>query len=111
MKIIIISVFSIFFVIGCVEKRDLKQNTVVIDLESFPDGLHPTNSNSGSGGFIQSLTQGALIGIDPVTEKYKTILIKDLPSSDSSGLLYHFEISILAQWGRAPDVPDYFGSI
>ena len=95
---LLILIFSLLVFTACVEERDLSQNTIVVDLESFPDGLHPTNSNSGSGGFVQSLTQGGLIGIDPVTEKYKTILIKDLPSSDSSGLLYHFELNNRAKW-------------
>lgn len=92
---LIVLVTSLF---SCVEKRDLTQNTVMVDLESFPDGLHPTNSNSGSGNFVMSLTQGALIDLDFKTEKHKTVLIKDLPKSDSTGLLYHYELNNRAKW-------------
>ena len=111
-KFLLLSILSIVFVLGCVEKRDLSQNTVVIDLESFPDGLHPTNSNSGSGNFILSYTQSSLMGIDPITEKYKPILIKELPKVDSSGLVYFFELNDKAKWddGSSLGVEDFIFS-
>ena len=112
MKTVLILVVSIFTLLGCVEKRDLSQNTLVIDLESFPDGLHPTNSNSGSGNFILSYTQSSLMGIDPITEKYKPILIKELPKPDSSGLVYFFELNDKAKWddGTPLGVEDFIFS-
>lgn len=83
---------------GCVEERNLEENVVIVDLESYPDGLHPINSSSGSGNFIMAYTQSSLIDIDVKTEKYKPVLLKYLPKVDSSGLLYTLELNNLATW-------------
>lgn len=98
--------------IGCVEKRDLTQNTVTIDLESFPSGLHPTNSNSGPGNFVLAYTNMSLIGLDTEKEVYQPVLIKKLPQPDSSGLVYKFELNNKAKWddGSPLTVEDFIFS-
>lgn len=92
----LIAFVSLLF--GCVEKRDLTQNTVVIDLESFPPGLHPTNNASGPGNFVTSYTQLSLISLDVEKEVYKPFLIKELPQPDSTGLIYSFELNGKGKW-------------
>jgi len=93
LKKILFILLSVLIITSCVEKRDLKQDVVVVDLESYPDGLHPYNSSSGSGNFITSYTQTSLISLDSKTEQYTPLLIKELPKADSTGLLYRFEIN------------------
>lgn len=83
---------------ACVEKRDLSQNTVVVDLESYPDGLHLYNSNSGPGNFIFTYTQSGLVSINSRTEKFNPVLIKQMPEVDSSGVLYKLELNNIAKW-------------
>lgn len=84
--------------VSCVEQRDLSENTVVVSLESYPDGLHPYNNSDGPGMFIQTYTSMGLIGLNPYTEIYEPILIKELPKPDSSGLIYQMELNNLAKW-------------
>jgi peptide/nickel transport system substrate-binding protein len=88
----------IILLTSCVEKRDLSMNSVVIDLESFPDGLHIFNSNTGSGSFIHSYTQTGLVSINSETEKFLPILLNELPKPDSTGLLYYLELNDDAKW-------------
>ena len=98
MRKILFILLGVLIITSCVEKRDLKQDVVVVDLESYPDGLHPYNSSSGSGNFITSYTQTSLISLDSKTEQYTPLLIKELPKADSTGLLYRFEINNKAKW-------------
>ena len=98
MKKILFTIFSILIVLSCVKKRNLTNNSVVVDLESFPDGLHPTNSSSGPASFVQAYYSFSLIGINTKTEKYKPLLIKELPKADSTGLIYYYELNGKAKW-------------
>lgn len=97
MKGILCILFALL-ILGCVEKRDLKENTVVVSVGHYPDGLHPYNNNDGTGSFIQSYTSIGLVGLNPLTEQYQPILLKNLPQPDSTGLKYRLELNSKAKW-------------
>lgn len=96
-KLLTLLFLSISF-ISCIEQRDLKSNSLIVQISYTPDGLHPVNGNSSVKSYIHSYTQKSLMGIDLKTEKDIPILIKELPHPDESGLIYSFEIQDDIRW-------------
>ena len=95
----IIYFFSLIYLLsGCVEKRDLSKNTVIVHLENFPDGFHFINESSGPANFIYKYTQREIAIIDSKTEEYVPVLTKKLPKADSTGLNYFMEIDESVKW-------------
>ncbi|MFT6715808.1 MAG: peptide/nickel transport system substrate-binding protein [Saprospiraceae bacterium] len=83
---------------SCVEKRDLKSNIVVVRLDGSPGGIHPVNGNSAMQSQIDALTQKSLFSIDLRTEKTIPFLIEELPTVDSTGLIYTYTLKKGAYW-------------
>lgn len=95
---------SSVFVHSCVKQRDLKSNTVIVRENAFPDGLHPTNSSSGVTSFIHSLTQKSLLSTDLATGKTIPLLVEFLPTTDSSGLIYRFQLKKGIFWDNKDEL-------
>lgn len=91
-------IIGLIFSNSCVKKRDLSTNSVVVQISTTPDGLHPVNGNSSVKSYIHTYTQKSLMGIDLKTEKDLPILIKELPKPDATGLIYSFELVHNAKW-------------
>ena len=87
-----------FIVFSCVEKRDLSSNQVIVKIGYTPDGLHPTNENSSVQSFICKYIHPTLIDINLQTEQYEPLLLKELPSPDSTGLIYKYQLRNDLRW-------------
>ena len=83
---------------SCVEKRDLTTNQVVVHIKSSPDGLHPTNDNSAIVSFIQKYTQKKLSDVGMISELVEPILVQEIPTIDSTGTLFKYEIIEGIHW-------------
>lgn len=103
------SVFVSFLTIilifwSCVEQRDLKSNNVVIRVDISPDGIHPTNSNSAVGAFVQSFLHQSLVATNPETNEDFPMLLKQLPQVDESGLVYRYELKDSVYWDNGQEL-------
>ena len=94
LRLILILLFSI----SCVKKRDLSVNQVGVHIKTSPDGIHPTNDHSAIVTFIQKYTQKKLADVGLVSEKVEPLLLKELPNSDTTGTLFHYEILDGIKW-------------
>ena len=83
---------------GCVEKRDLSQNTVIAHILSQPDGLHPFNDNSVMRSFVFQYTQKTLTKLDLETLEYIPLLSKELAEISEDGLKYTYELRDGIKW-------------
>ena len=84
--------------IGCTEKRDLSQNTVISHITSQPDGLHPFNNNSVMRSYIFSYTQKTLLRLDLESLDYIPTLITQLPTSSEDNKTFYFELKDNISW-------------
>lgn len=89
---------------SCVEPRDLKKNNVVIRIDISPDGIHPTNSNSAVGAFVQSFIHQSMLGRDNETEEDFPFLLKNLPKVDATGLVYSYELKDSVYWDNGKEL-------
>jgi ABC-type transport system substrate-binding protein len=87
-----------------VEQRDLKSNNVVIRVDISPDGIHPTNSNSAVGAFVQSFLHQSLVATNPETNEDFPMLLKQLPQVDESGLVYRYELKDSVYWDNGQEL-------
>ena len=99
MKKIIYTFLAISLVLSsCVNKRDLSTNTVVANILSQPDGLHPYNNNSVMRSYIFSYTQKTLLGLNLESLDYEADLIKELPTSSKDNKTFYFELKDNISW-------------
>ncbi len=86
------------FLSACVEKRDLKENVLVVHLNVNPKSLHVTNDQTGAKHFIFTVTHQPLYQIDLRTMKPTPILLEGLPKVSEDGLHYHFKLKDYVTW-------------
>lgn len=94
----IIFIISLLLLNSCVDKRDLKSNTVIAHISSNPDGLHPFNDNSSDRTYVFQYTQKTLVKMD--LEKLETVpfLIKEMPIPSADGFEYTYELIDGVKW-------------
>jgi len=83
---------------GCVNKRDLTQNTVIAHILSQPDGLHPFNDNSAMRTFVFQYTQKTLIKLDMQSLDYIPTLVNEIPQGSEDNLAFTYEIKEGISW-------------
>ena len=83
---------------GCVNKRDLTQNTVIAHILSQPDGLHPFNDNSAMRTFVFQYTQKTLIKLDMQSLDYIPALVKEIPQGSEDNFAFTYEIKEGINW-------------
>ncbi len=88
----------ILLYIGCTEKRDLSQNTVVVHFLAEPGGLHPTNDNNAYQRFVFQCTQKRLMFIDLKEQKLRPDVLADFPQIQSDSLSYLCRIRKDIRW-------------
>ena len=106
MRSFVIILFTSLIVLGpsCVKKRDLTNNTVIVQIGYSPDGLHPTNGNSSIQSFIHQYTQKSLFSTNLTTEQTIPMLLEALPSVDSTGLIYTYKLRNDVRWDNGEDL-------
>ena len=97
-KKIILPLFLSVILIGCVNERDLTQNTVIAHILSQPDGLHPFNDNSAMRTFIFQYTQKTLIKLDMESLDYIPTLVKEIPKGSDDNLSFKYELKSGIKW-------------
>ncbi len=83
---------------ACVQDKNQSPNEVLVHLASDPDGLHPTNNNSGNRSYVFQYTQKTLVRMDLKDLVYVPDLAKRLPEVDTSGTIYTYSLREDAIW-------------
>ena len=96
-KKIFILTLGILTLQSCVRERG-DSNIVIQHIASWPDGLHPFNSNSSMRSFIFQYTQKTLIKLDLETLDYIPLLVEDMPEISEDGLRYTYIIKEGIKW-------------
>ncbi len=97
-KLLWIGVVIGFFLSACVEKRDLKENVLIVHLNVDPKSLHVTNDQTGAKQFIFSITHKPLYQIDLRTMEPIPLLLESMPAVSEDGLNYHFKLKKGVTW-------------
>ncbi len=88
----------IAFAVGCQQKRDLSENTLVVHMSYEPDNLHPTNSGSSMASWIANYTQRALLRVDLRTLELTPWLVESMPAISDSGRRYTYRLLDSLYW-------------
>ena len=88
---------AIFLLNSCVEERS-NSNIVIQHVSSWPDGLHPLNSNSSVRTFVFQYTQKTLIKLDLESLDYIPYLVEDMAEISENGLEYTYIIKEGIKW-------------
>jgi peptide/nickel transport system substrate-binding protein len=98
---------------GCVEKRELKTQTVVVHMLAEPNGLHPVNNNDGYQNMIMQCTQKKLVQLDIVNNELIPDALETLPEVLPDSLSYRCILRKNMRWdnGKSVDVDDAIFSI
>ena len=83
---------------GCVKKRDLSQNILIMHFLAEPLGLHPTNDNNSYQRTILGLTQKKLLLTDIRTFEIIPDLLDSLPEMSEDSLTFHFKLKPNIKW-------------
>jgi peptide/nickel transport system substrate-binding protein len=98
---------------GCVEKRELKTQTVVVHMLAEPNGLHPVNNNDGYQNMIMQCTQKKLVQLDIANNELIPDALEKLPEILPDSLTYRCELRKNMRWdnGKTVTVDDAIFSI
>ena len=95
----IIYFFSLIYLLsGCVEKRDLSKNTIIAEISTTPDGLHPFNTPSSLRTYVYTFTQKSLHCTDVKTLKQIPILIEAMPDTVGDLTTFSFDLKKGITW-------------
>jgi peptide/nickel transport system substrate-binding protein len=98
---------------GCVEKRELKTQTVVVHMLAEPNGLHPVNNNDGYQNMIMQCTQKKLVQLDIVNNELIPDALETLPEILPDSQTYRCVLRKNMRWdnGKWVSVDDAIFSI
>ena len=89
---------------GCVEKRELKTQTVVVHMLAEPNGLHPVNNNDGYQNMIMQCTQKKLVQLDIANNELIPDALEKLPEILPDSLTYRCELRKNMRWDNGKTV-------
>lgn len=93
---------------GCVERRDLSDNTLIVHILADPKGLHPTNNNDGYQRTVFHCTQKRLISLNLESGKPEADLLETMPLLMPDSLTYFCALREGIRWddGSTVDAED-----
>ena len=93
-----LSVMLMFLLSACIDKRDLRDNTLIVHILAEPKGLHPTNNNDAYQKMIFQCTQKRLIMMDLASGKMVPDLLESFPEILSDSLTYRCKLRSGPKW-------------
>jgi peptide/nickel transport system substrate-binding protein len=78
-RVRLLGIFLLLGLFGCVKRRNLSDNTLIVHLLADPKGLHPTNNNDGYQRMVFQCTQKRLITLNLETSKPEADLLETMP--------------------------------
>ena len=93
-----LSILLICLLSACIDKRDLRENTLIIHILAEPKGLHPTNNNDAYQKMIFQCTQKRLIMMDLASGKMVPDLLESFPEILSDSLTYRCKLRSGISW-------------
>ncbi len=83
---------------ACVEKRDTRQNIVIVHFSTEPATLHPANGTDMGYRFVAEYIHKTLTRIDLRTQKQIPLLVKSLAQISPDKLQYTYELREDVKW-------------
>jgi peptide/nickel transport system substrate-binding protein len=101
---LVVIITILCFSAGCVEKRELGTQTVVVHMLAEPNGLHPVNNNDGYQSMIMQCTQKKLVHLDIVNNELIPDALETLPEMLSDSLSYRCKLRKNMRWDNRKTV-------
>ena len=83
---------------GCVKKRNLNENTLMVHILAEPQSLHPTNNNSNYQRLLLSLMHRRLVGTDLRNQLPIPELLASLPQLQPDSMSHILKLRHNARW-------------
>jgi peptide/nickel transport system substrate-binding protein len=97
-KTLVAIFLSFAFFVGCTQKRDLSQNSVIVHFLAEPSGLHPTNDHNAYTSAIFQCTQKRLVTLDLKTGDFIPDALAEIPKIQEDSISYLCKIRQDLKW-------------